>query len=218
MDIVAAIKKSDLFNSVEDMAIASIQSQFIEKKYLKNQFVFQQWDEADRLYIILSGLASIQMHGMDGKDITIATLHPGSIFGEFALIDDQARSASVIIDQDAKIASMSKTAFKNLIETNQIISKNMLKHLIGHLRKSNDQMESLVNLTLSQRTAKILLELYEKEGRVINVTQKKLSERLFASREKVNASLKALENQGSIKRGHRKIEIISVEGLSQLQF
>ena len=218
MDIVAAIKKSDLFNGVEDMAIASIQSQFIEKKYLKDQFVFQQWDEADRLYIILSGLASIQMHGIDGKDITIATLHPGSIFGEFALIDDQARSASVIIDQDAKIASMSKTAFKKLIETNQIISKNMLKCLIGHLRKSNDQMESLVNLTLSQRTAKILLELYEKEGRVINVTQQKLSERLFASREKVNASLKALENSGSIKRGHRKIEIISVEGLSELQF
>ena len=217
MDILMALRKSELFNHIDDRLLLSIRDQFTEKKYPKSQFVFQQWDKADRLYIILSGQVSVQMHGMDGKDITIATLHPGSIFGEFALLDDQPRSASILVDKDVNLASLSKHTFNNLIETHPTLLKNMLKRLIGHLRKSNDQMESLVNLTLSQRTAKILLELYEKEGRVINVTQQKLSERLFASREKVNASLRALENNGSIKRGHRKIEILSIESLTQLQ-
>jgi len=214
--IFSVLKKHPLFKKLDENTLFTISSLFSIKSYGIGQYVFQQYDEADRLYIIISGQASIETVSLDGKIIIIAQLSTGHIFGEFALIDNHPRSASVLITHSARLASLSGYAFLKLMNEHPSISKAMLQTLVKHIRHSNDQIESLVNLSLLQRTAKLLLTMNRTEENVINVTQKKLSEQLFASREKVNAKLKELEEIGSIKRGHRKIEIISENRLSML--
>ena len=87
--------------------------------------------------------------------------------------------------------------------------------LVARLRSTNNQVESLVTLTLLQRTAKLLLQISEKTGPEVKTTQTELADRLFATREKVNSKLKELERMGAIKTGHGMILIKDISRLSE---
>lgn len=215
-ELNSLLKRNSLFGQLDHQTLDNLAKQFSDKKYNAGQLVFQQWNEAKRLYIIVSGKISIETYSLDGKVIKIASLGSGDIFGEFSLVDKKPRSASAVAMVETHLASLSADIFDSFIDAHPSVIKSMLIALVDHIRKSNDQIESLVSLSLLQRTSKLLLNLNEKEGSLLSVTQKQLSEQLFASREKVNAKLKELELKGAIKRGHRKIEIISTETLQRL--
>ena len=210
------IKQHILFKHLSETVIAAIAAQFVQKKYETGQYIFQQGDKADRLYLILSGQISVETYSLNGKPIKITTLGTGSVFGEFALIDEASRSASIVVTRKTELASLSALMFKKILNKHPSISHNMLRILVTHLRSSNKQIESLVSKSLLQRTANLLIELNKLEGPIIRLTQKQLSEKLFASREKVNFQLKKLEEKNAIKRGHRMIEILSINILQQI--
>ena len=86
-------------------------------------------------------------------------------------------------------------------------SKTLMKVLVARLRGSNKQVESLVTMSLLQRTAQILLSISSRSGPEISITQNILANQLYATREKVNSKLKELERLGAIKTGHGKIII-----------
>ena len=209
----AALSANRLFAGLGSDYLAQLSPHFVEKTYPVGNYVFQQWDAPNRLYIVLSGKLSIETHGPDGKIITLGVLGPEDVFGEFALIDKRPRSASVIVTESARLGSISKMTFDQLIMEHPIILKNMLNLLVGHLRTSNDQIESLVNLTLMQRTAKLIHTMSVNDAQEIKITQKALSERLYASREKVNTKLKELDSMGAITRGRGRITVLSKEAL-----
>ena len=64
------------------------------KKYRNESLIIKEGDEADALYIILSGKVKI-LKEIDDENIEIAQLEEGSFFGEMALISNSLRSASV---------------------------------------------------------------------------------------------------------------------------
>jgi len=205
-----------LFGVLPGKAIADLARQFSIKKYAKNQYVFHQDDQARRLYVILTGEVSIETVNLDGKMTKITHLGTGEIFGEFALIDEEGRSASALIAKPTNLASLPGQIFHDLIETYPEFSKKLLAGLVARLRGSNHQVESLVTLSLLQRTAQLLLKMSEQSGPEIKSTQIELSERLFATREKVNTKLKELERMGAIKTGHGKILVKDGQRLEAL--
>jgi len=205
-----------LFGVLPGRTIADLSHQFSTKKYTKGQYVFHQDDQARRLFVILEGEVSIETINLEGKMTKITHLNPGEIFGEFALIDAEGRSASACVVRPAILASLPGKIFDKLLDDFPEFSSKMLKVLVTRLRGSNQQVESLVTLSLLQRTARLLLQIYESHGKEIRITQTELSERLFATREKVNVKLQELAQMGAIETGHGKIMIQSSERLAAL--
>ena len=205
-----------LFGVLPGRTIADLSHQFSSKRYKNGQFIFHQDDPADRLYVILDGEVSIETYNLDGAMTKITHLHGGEIFGEFALIDDQGRSASTCVVKSATVASLSGKIFHKLLEDYPEFSKKLLQVLVSRMRSSNDQITSLVTLNLLQRTARLLQKLYGIQGSEIKITQTAISERLFASREKVNVKLKELEQMGAIETGHGRISVKNADVFSNL--
>ena len=85
--------------------------------------------------------------------------------------------------------------------------------LVNRLRQSNFQIESILTMSLLQRTAQILLQLSSHTEPEIKITQTNLAFRLHATREKVNSKLKELERLGAIKTGHGKITVTNEDVL-----
>jgi len=209
-------RQSSVFNSLDPVNLDNLVELFSVNSYYADQYIFHQGDEANQLYIILSGKVSIETYTEDGKVTQFIHLGTGEVFGEFAVLDAGLRSAGARILHKTELASLTKSAFHDILDDNPLILKSLLSFLIARLRNSNNQIESLVTLSLLQRTAQLLLSMSKTDGHVLLITQKQLSERLFASREKVNAKLKELETKGVIKCGHRNIEIVSVDQLENL--
>lgn len=76
----------------------------------EGMIVFRQGDEADRFFILVDGLVEVER---DGE--VLATLGPGSFFGESALLVRGRRSATITTAADSSLWSISYTAFDDAV-------------------------------------------------------------------------------------------------------
>ncbi len=66
---------------------------------------------ADRAYILVEGEAEVRR-----DKTTIATLGPGDVFGEIALVDRRLRSASVVASTPLKAVHLTDESFAELLQ------------------------------------------------------------------------------------------------------
>ena len=65
--------------------------------------VFHEGDDSDACYIVRDGDLRVTREHSDGRAIALATLGPGDIFGELAMLDGGTRSASVETLTDSEL-------------------------------------------------------------------------------------------------------------------
>lgn len=122
--------------SGEDITIVMAQTQV--KKFQKGQTVFAEDDEADGLYIVMSGSFSVfvlsRSAGMLRKPL--ASLKPGMHVGELALIDGQPRSAGVECDADGEMLYLPARAFLKLLSDRPSIADLITHNLCSMITAS----------------------------------------------------------------------------------
>jgi serine/threonine-protein kinase len=89
------------------------------------------------MYIILSGEALVLKSGRDGP-VELARLMPADSFGEMALADNEARSASVIADTDCVLVRINDQIINARPETGLKVYRNITKVLSARLRAADE--------------------------------------------------------------------------------
>ena len=108
---VAAAWTLDLVLPAETVQLRLGGSQGIGREHFEpGQYVFRQGELGDRLYIILSGEAEVLRADGPGETL-LARLGAGQCFGEMALVQQQARNASVRCAQTMDVLSLPKEEF-----------------------------------------------------------------------------------------------------------
>src|SRR5919204_2303150 len=82
----------------------------IPRSYPKGVRVFHEGDSSDACYIVRSGDLRVTREHPDGRAIALATLGPGDIFGELAMLDGGTRSASVETLADCELLALPAAA------------------------------------------------------------------------------------------------------------
>jgi CRP/FNR family transcriptional regulator, cyclic AMP receptor protein len=80
-------------------------------------------------FIILDGKAAVTIGGN-----LVQVLGPGDYFGELALLDGGARTATITSDGELKCATMTSWAFKAFVMDNPKVAWAMLQTLAQRLR------------------------------------------------------------------------------------
>jgi len=80
-------------------------------------------------FVIESGEATVSVRGSER-----AKLGPGDYFGEIALIDDGARSATITADSELRCYGLTSWEFRPLVEGNASIAWKLLETLAKRLR------------------------------------------------------------------------------------
>src|SRR5205085_4522430 len=102
------------------------------------------------LYIIAKGSASVRLR-LPGaaRDTRLITFSPGTVFGELALLDQEARSASVEADDDLVCYVLAHASFERLTREHPIIAikvlTNLGRELSGRLRRANRTIYQLAS-------------------------------------------------------------------------
>ena len=104
--------------------------------------VFRQGDAGQELYLVISGHLAVLK---DGEEI--ATLGPGSNFGEMAMLDEPRRSASVRVSDEAELLVIHREAFFRLLKSDPTLAVkvlwNMLLELSAHLRNTSARLANV---------------------------------------------------------------------------
>jgi CRP/FNR family cyclic AMP-dependent transcriptional regulator len=97
--------------------------------------VFTEGEHAEKMYVVLEGEIALNVKGR-----VVATLGPGEVFGEMALIDSAPRVATATAMTDAKVVPVNEKRFKFLVQQTPHFALLMLRVLTERLRRMDGLM------------------------------------------------------------------------------
>jgi CRP-like cAMP-binding protein len=91
--------------------------------YTRDTMIFSEAEPGDELYIIRKGSVKI-VKIVDNQELLLAVLKEGDIFGEMALLEAKARSASAMAYEDCELLAVNRINFERMVATQpQIIAR-----------------------------------------------------------------------------------------------
>jgi CRP-like cAMP-binding protein len=99
----------------------------------QGDFLFQEGDAADALYIVKSGI--VQVIGEAG--LIYERVGEGGIVGELAIVDEGTRSASVRAESRADLIKVDVPGFLNLVASDPAFSLAVMRVMSRRLRAMN---------------------------------------------------------------------------------
>jgi CRP-like cAMP-binding protein len=108
--------------------------------YLMGDIVFSEGDLGTEMYIVQSGVVEI-FKKIGGRQKVLSVLEKGDFFGETAVLEDVARTASARAKTDVELVRINQTTFDQMIKTNTEIAVRMLRKSSRRLREMTDMLE-----------------------------------------------------------------------------
>ncbi len=113
----------------------------------EGEVIIRRGDPATALYLLVRGLVGVLVGGANGRAHRVATLGPGAVFGELALLDAGSRSADVIAVTGAVYYELPLEAIDALdgerAGFRPRIVQILARDLAARLRRANAAMEVL---------------------------------------------------------------------------
>ncbi len=106
----------------------------------KGHVLFREDDESDCAYIIETGLVQISVE-RGGKFVSVATLGPGEIIGEMAIITSGRRSATGIALEDCKLQRIEAEQFKSRLATMDPVMRMVIEVILSRFRTTLKRIE-----------------------------------------------------------------------------
>ena len=117
-------------------------SSITKESFKAGDFIFFEGDIEAHFYIIESGTVKIFSKNKAGQKVELAKLNPGETFGEFALIDKGARTASAQADTDCKLMKISEEGYNIMLNDLPLWASSMLESFSARLKTMNAQLKN----------------------------------------------------------------------------
>lgn len=147
-DIIEFLSKVPFFSEVSKSSLKLLSDGIKEEHYLKNETIFKKNEVGDSMYVIVSG--SVKIHE---KSYIFSTMRKGECFGEYALIDNQKRSAAVSTLERTTLLKIDRHLFLDVIKNDSGFSLGILSVLIKRHRDIDEIQENLSNSKLALELA-----------------------------------------------------------------
>jgi CRP/FNR family cyclic AMP-dependent transcriptional regulator len=103
------------------------------------EVIFLEGQEADAVYVILSGEVQAALTDSNGKQIVINRMHPGEIFGEMELLGpDSKRTATVLSEGGCELIVIDKAVVDKRLASADPFLRYMMGHLCGIIKVWTD--------------------------------------------------------------------------------
>lgn len=116
-------------------------SSITKESFKAGDFIFFEGDIEAHFYIIETGTVKIFSKNKTGQKVELATLSPGETFGEFALIDKGARTASAQAETDCKLMKISEEGYNIMLNDLPLWASSMLESFSARLKTMNTQLK-----------------------------------------------------------------------------
>jgi CRP/FNR family transcriptional regulator, cyclic AMP receptor protein len=126
------LQNTPLFRSLKPLEIKLVDGLMHERRYLPDEIVFDEGEEGQAVYVVMSGRLEIS-RGHDGGRHVVNELGAGSFFGDLALLDNSPRSAQVRAVDACELAVFFRDDFLALMETDAVIGYKISLALARHI-------------------------------------------------------------------------------------
>lgn len=123
------IRGISIFADLDNAAVAQLASDFIEREFSAGDAIATEGEGGLNFFVVESGTADVSVGGN-----TVGTLGPGASFGEVALVDKSARSATVTATTTLRAYALPVWSFRSFAESRPEVTWKLLELLAERLR------------------------------------------------------------------------------------
>jgi CRP/FNR family cyclic AMP-dependent transcriptional regulator len=208
----------DLFRDLSERDMAELDRITTITSVPRGRVFYQPEDVSEVLFLVKAGRVQLYRISPEGKKLVIATLGPGTLFGEMALLGQQMHNAFAEALDDCLILVMSRADLERLILNKPEVGLRILETTGKRLRDAEKRLEDMAFKGIPARLASLLLRLSEERGsnEITGLTHQDLAETIGTYRETATQVLNDMKGQGLIEIGRKRIAILDAERLREL--
>ena len=118
---------------------------FLGRLYKDGEVVVGEGMRSRTMYVIQSGKVKV-VRSYGGKEMELAILGEGDIFGEMSLFDASPRSATVVVVGEARILAIEHEGLLKRIKTDPTLAFRIIKQMSQRVRDLNSRLTSAQKL------------------------------------------------------------------------
>jgi len=226
LENIEFLKNVPIFSELNDDTLIKLSQLGTLKSFNKDSIILSEQDADSALFVMVSGKVKVARVSNDdkSKEVILTLLNPSDFFGEMALLDGLARSATVTSIEDSRVFIIQRNDFLDLIKEHPEVSIALLQELTQRLRAAGMKIKALSLKDAEGKVATVLLQLADDMGRikqgVVEIEklpyQHELANMAGTSRETISRTLHSFAKKGLVELEGTKLRIISYEKFKDL--
>ncbi|VAX19849.1 Transcriptional regulator, Crp/Fnr family [hydrothermal vent metagenome] len=218
------LENFNLFEGLDQSTMKRLNTITSMQEIKKSQPIYFAQDPSNSIFFLKKGRVKLTRTSPDGKEMIVALINPGEVFGEMSIVDADERTDYAITMDECLICAISKNDFREFIEKNPALNLELTKLIGFRMRKYSERIEGLIFKDAQQRVISFILNLAEEQGKTIGdeifvkpfLTHQDIASLTACSRQTVNAILTSLREDDLIDFDRRKLIIKNKSELLKL--
>jgi CRP-like cAMP-binding protein len=193
------------------------------KTYKKKDIIYFPEDDANKLYIIHTGKVKISRVSNKGKELILAILGEGEVFGELSITNEGLREEMAEALEESDIFVINTNDFIDATRNNPKFNLSVTKLIGLRLKKIQNRLESLYFKNTEERIKNFIKDMAEEHGRKLitgdeieiklKLKHEDIAKLTATTRQSVTTILSHLEKDGIILYDRNRILIKKIKEL-----
>ena len=146
MNIETALRTAPLFAGLDERQRARIGDLMTVRRFDVGTTILRQGTSAVALYLLLDGQVEVSREPEEGgRAVSLTTLHPGDVFGEMAVLDDDTRSSSVTALGPVRCALLSRWELLQELRRQPELAIELIRVLARRIRAMDERLATTPN-------------------------------------------------------------------------
>lgn len=218
------LKRINLFKAMDQDDMVNLAQKVVEKNFRKKELIYLSNQPGEFVYLLKKGVVKISKLTFDGRELTLALLKPGEIFGELEVLGAGETGTQAEAHSDVMICVLRRKDLLGLLRMKPDLGISLSK-LIGFRRRViENRMENLIFRNVPQRLAALFLELKGEFGRNegdtikidVPLTHEDLANLVGSARATVTDVLNDFKKQGIIQTAGKRFILKNTRSLEEL--
>ena len=133
------LREMELFSRVDDRQIRAVAMMGEELSFRDGERLFEQGDEGDAAYVVISGAVEVIVRTDDGER-GVATLGRGEIFGELAVLCDRPRTTAIAAKGGLVVFKLERAVILNMLREFPDVALQMIRILGRRLELTTQRL------------------------------------------------------------------------------
>ena len=156
--IAETLRSLPYFADLDDDLVDGVCARSEEIEVEPGTTIIKEGSLSEEMYVVVTGLLEVTKKGSN-RDIILATLGPGEVVGEIALLDGAPRTASVVATTPTRLIRIPASAFEELISDSRVV-RRMFRTVTARLRGIEENLRHEERMAaLGRMAAQLMHEL-----------------------------------------------------------
>jgi CRP/FNR family transcriptional regulator len=202
------LKRSKLFERATEETVSHCEHFFTQQLFPKRSRIFDQGDPARMVYLVKSGKVKLVRQTEDGKEILVAVLGPGDIFGEEVVFHEELERSTIAECLEPSLVCMARAEnVYAMLSRHPLLALNVAKYLLEQRDDALAVVEDVAYLKVPDRILRLLERLAVEHGRPVaggtvldlRLTHADIASLVGSTRETVSQQMSVLTKSGRVR-------------------